>query len=286
MHSTHNWNAAEYEKHSSQQQQWAQDVIRTQKLAGDERILDIGCGDGKVTAELAALVPKGRVLGIDSSESMVAFARQRFPPVRYPNLQFRWGNATRLAYRCEFDLVVSFASLHWVSDHIAVLKGIKRSLTSDGRTVLQFGGKGNAATISDLANELITHSRWKGYFKNFTYPWFFYSVEEYRGFVERAGLSTKRIQLVPKDMVHGGRDALNGWVRSVFIPYTERLPEASREDFIEEVANAYLERCPPDENGGIHIKMVRLEVEATLNLNSQSRRLADKKSARCTANSK
>ncbi|MGZ8880237.1 MAG: class I SAM-dependent methyltransferase [Halobacteriota archaeon] len=254
-------------KHSSQQQLWAQDVIRSQILAGDERILDIGCGDGKVTAELAALVPKGCVLGIDLSESMVAFAHRRFPPVHYPNLQFRWGNATRIAFRCEFDLVVSFATLHWVSDHIAVLKGIKRNLKSDGRTVLQFGGKGNAAMISDVANDLITHSRWKGYFKKFTYPWFFYSVEEYRGFVERAGLSAKRIQWVPKDMVHDGRDALNGWVRSVSIPYTERLPEALREDFVGEVGNAYVERCPPDENGGIHMKMVRLEVEVMPGIN-------------------
>ncbi|MGZ4884022.1 MAG: class I SAM-dependent methyltransferase [Halobacteriota archaeon] len=261
MRSTHKWDAAEYEKHSSQQQLWARDVIRSQKLAGDERILDIGSGDGKVTAELAARVPKGCVLGIDLSESMVAFAHRRFPPVHYPNLQFRCGNATRLAFRCEFDLVVSFASLHWVSDHIAVLKGIKRSLKSEGRTVLQFGGKGNAAMISDLANELIMRSRWKGYFKKFTYPWFFYSVEEYRGFIERAGLSARRIQLVPKDMVHGGRDALNGWVRSVFIPYTERLPEALREDFVGELGTSYVERFPPDENGGIHMKMVRLEVE-------------------------
>src|SRR5665647_3765125 len=78
MNSIYNWDAAEYEKHSSQQQLWTQDVIRSQKLAGDERILDIGCGDGKVTAELAALVPKGCVLGIDLSESMVAFANRRF----------------------------------------------------------------------------------------------------------------------------------------------------------------------------------------------------------------
>jgi trans-aconitate methyltransferase len=262
---THNWDAAEYEKHSSSQQRWAHDVIRTLKLAGDERILDIGCGDGKVTAELAALVPKGQVLGIDSSESMVAFAHQRFPPAHNPNLQFRWGNATSLAYRCEFDLVVSFASLHWVSDHLAVLSGIKRSLKPGGQTVLQFGGKDNAAMISDVANALTTHSHWKGYFKNFTYPWFFYSVEEYRGFVERTGLSAKRIQLIPKDMVHETRDALTGWLRTVFLPYTERLPEALREEFVGAVADAYVARRPPDKNGGIHVKMVRLEVEATLN---------------------
>jgi len=264
---THNWDAAEYEKHSSSQQQWAHDVIRTLKLAGDERILDIGCGDGKVTAELAALVPRGHVLGIDSSENMIAFAHRRFPPVQYPNLQFRLGDATRLAYRCEFDLVVSFASLHWVRDHLAVLSGIKRSLEPGGRAVLQFGGKDNAAMISDVASVLTTDNRWKGYFKSFTYPWFFYSVEEYSGFVERTGLSAKRVQLVPKDMVHDGSDALTGWLRTVFLPYTESLPEALREDFVEGIANAYVERRPPDENGVIHVKMVRLEVEATLDLN-------------------
>jgi len=261
---SYQWDAADYEKNSCPQQQWARDVIRTLKLAGDERILDIGCGDGKVTAELAALVPEGSVLGIDSSESMVEFAHQRFSPGHFPNLQFRWGDATHLGYRREFDLVVSFASLHWVSDHLAVLSGIERGLTAGGRTVLQFGGKGNAASISDVANEIATHQRWKGYFVGFTYPWFFYSVEEYGGFLKHVGLCAKRVQLIPKDMVHDGKEGLMGWLRTVFLPHTERLPESLREDFVRKMASAYLEKHPPDENGGIHVQMVRLEVEATL----------------------
>jgi len=258
------WDAADYEKHSSPQQQWARDVIRTLNLTGNERILDIGCGDGKVTAELAALVPAGSVLGIDSSESMVEFANQRFPPGHFPNLQFRWGDATRLAYRDEFDLIVSFTSLQWVSDHLAVLSGIKRGLKPDGRTVLQFGGKGNAMPLLQVMDELTTHKRWKGYFFGFTYPWLFYGVEEYRGFIDRVGLSPERIELIPKDMVHDGEEALKGWMRAVFLPYTERLPGGLREDFIGEIASAYVRRYPLDENGQIHVQMVRLEVEATL----------------------
>jgi trans-aconitate 2-methyltransferase len=204
------------------------------------------------------------VLGIDSSESMVAFAHQRFPRGHFPNLQFRWSDAIHLDYRREFDLVVSFATLHWVNDQVAVLSGIKRGLTAGGRAILQFGGKGNAALISDVANEITTHRRWKGYFVGFAYPWFFYSVEEYGGFLKHVGLSAKRVQLIPKDMVHDGKEALMGWLRTVFLPYTERLPEALREDFVGELASAYVERRPPDENGGIHVQMVRLEVEATL----------------------
>jgi trans-aconitate methyltransferase len=261
---SYQWDAADYEKHSSPQQQWARDAIRALRLAGDERVLDIGCGDGKVTAELAAHIPDGAVLGIDSSETMIEFAHRRFPPTFFPNLQFRWGDATRLTYRHDFDLVVSFASLHWISDHLAVLAGIKRALKPSGRTLLQFGGKGNAALISDVANQLTTDRRWKDYFVGFTYPWFFYGVEEYRGFVSRVGLSPERIALIPKDMVHDGKEALKGWVRTVFIPYTGRLPEALREDFVEQIARAYIERRPPDENGHVHVKMVRLEVQATM----------------------
>jgi trans-aconitate methyltransferase len=258
------WDAADYERHSSPQQQWARDAIRTLSLTGDERVLDIGCGDGKVTAELAAHIPDGSVLGIDSSETMIEFALRRFPPAFFPNLQFRLGNATCLTYRHEFDLVVSFASLHWIRDHFAVLAGIKRALTPSGRTLLQFGGQGNAALISDVANELTTDRRWKGYFVGFTYPWFFYGVEEYRAFIDRIGLSPERVELIPKDMVHDGKEALKGWVRTVFLPYTGRLPEALREDFVEQIASAYIERRPADENGRVHVQMVRLEVEATL----------------------
>jgi trans-aconitate methyltransferase len=258
------WDAADYERHSSPQQQWARDAIRALKLTGDERVLDIGCGDGKVTAELAAHVPEGSVLGIDSSETMIEFALRQFPQAFFPNLQFRGGDATRLTYSHEFDLVVSFASLHWISDHLAVLAGIKRALKPSGRTLLQFGGQGNAALISDVANELTADRRWKGYFVGFTYPWFFYSVEEYQAFIARVGLLPERVELIPKDMVHGGKEALKGWIRTVFLPYTGRLPEALREDFVEQIADTYIERRPPDENGRIHVQMVRLEVQATV----------------------
>ena len=261
---SYQWDADDYETHSSSQQQWARDAIRALKLAGDERVLDIGCGDGKVTAELAAHIPDGSVLGIDSSKTMIEYAHRRFPPTFFPNLQFRWGDATRLTYRHDFDLIVSFASLHWISDHVAVLAGIKRALKPSGRTLLQFGGKGNAALISDVANDLATDRRWKGYFVGFSYPWFFYGVEEYRGFMSRVGLSAERIELIPKDMVHDGKEALKGWLRTVFIPYTGRLPEALRENFVEQIASVYIERQPLDENGHVHVQMVRLEVQATL----------------------
>ena len=96
---------------------------------------------------IASLVSEGSVIGIDNSIEMITFARSKFPQSSWPNLSFQYGDASDLKYVDEFDLVVSFACLHWVQDHKLVLEGIKRSLKSDGRLFIQFGGRGNASEI-------------------------------------------------------------------------------------------------------------------------------------------
>jgi trans-aconitate 2-methyltransferase len=107
------WNASDYEKNFSGQERAAEAVISGLVLEGHEHILDIGCGDGKVTAKLAARVPHGQILGIDSSQGMIDFARLRFPLTQYSNLRFEQGDAQNFRYNQEFDLAASFASLHW-----------------------------------------------------------------------------------------------------------------------------------------------------------------------------
>src|SRR6266702_8565508 len=77
------WNAADYAANSAVQQTWARELIAKLKLRGDEHILDVGCGDGKVTAEIARAVPRGQVLGADSSPEMIAFAQKTFPPAKF-----------------------------------------------------------------------------------------------------------------------------------------------------------------------------------------------------------
>src|SRR4051812_48653879 len=114
------WDANEYAKHSSVQQHWARELIDKLAWRGDERVLDIGCGDGKVTAEIArAAVPRGSVLGIDSAPQMIRFASEHFADV--PNLRFRQMDASDIALRGQFDVVFSNAALHWVIDHRPVL---------------------------------------------------------------------------------------------------------------------------------------------------------------------
>ena len=129
------WDPQEYSKSSAGQHRWAEELIHKLDLKGNEGILDIGCGDGCTSAEIAASVPLGFVVGLDSSREMIDYARKNFPLSRFPNLSFDVGDAGNLKYVGGFDVVFSNAALHWVKDHLPVLQGIKRSRheTEDAR---------------------------------------------------------------------------------------------------------------------------------------------------------
>lgn len=256
----HKWDPADYQKSSSAQYNWAMALIAGLKLVGEESILDMGCGDGRVTAHLAGLVPDGSVLGIDLSAEMIRFAAEKYAD--RPNLSFQVGDASDLHFTEQFDLVVSFACLHWIADHVPVLKGVQGSLVPGGHFLMQCGGRGNAARILDLTGDLTASPPWKEYFSDFSFPYHFYGPEEYRTWLAEAGLLPRRVELVSKDMVHQGQAGLEGIIRNTWLPYTERLPAILRDDFVKQVAGRYLERYPLDENGLAHVQMMRLEVEA------------------------
>ena len=256
------WDPKDYEKNSTAQGKWAGDALAKIKLRGDERILDIGCGDGKITAELAKKVPSGSVVGLDVSEEMIRFAGDKYKDCS--NLSFQRGDASCLLYKNEFDYVVSFSCLHWVKDHLPVLAGIHRSLRSAGRVLLQFGGIGNAAEVFSAFDEILKSGEWQRYFKEFENPYNFCRPEDYRTLLQSAGLKEDRLEVVPKDMVQPGKKELAGWIRTTWHPYLERVPSELREKFIDQIVDVCVRRNPPGADGSIHIPMVRLEVEASV----------------------
>jgi trans-aconitate 2-methyltransferase len=118
------WDASGYARISELQQAMAKEVLALLDLKGSERVLDVGCGSGKVTAEIASRVPEGSVVGVDSSADMIASARHQFGPDARPNLRFEVADARQLPFRHEFDLVVSFNALHWVPEQVQALRSI------------------------------------------------------------------------------------------------------------------------------------------------------------------
>ncbi|MEW6607775.1 MAG: methyltransferase domain-containing protein [bacterium] len=253
------WDAEDYHKSSGEQQKWAKELISKLALKGNERVLDIGCGDGKVTAEIAEKLPQGSVLGIDNSKEMIDFAQNKFS---LKNLGFRLQDAREMNFISEFDVVFSTSTLHWVIDHLPLLGGIKKSLKPGGKVLLQMAGKGNAAKIIEVSEAIVNSKKWCGYFSDFAFPWNFYGTDEYNIWLKDVGLKAKRVELIPKDMLHKGKKGLVAWIRTTWLPYIQRLPEELRNEFIGEIVDKYIKDYPPDNEGLIHLQMMRLEVEA------------------------
>ena len=303
------WNAADYAANSAVQQSWARELIAKLNLRGDEHILDVGCGDGKISAELARVVPRGSVTGVDASPQMIAFAKKAFPVSKIPNLKFQILDARKLkpsqfdsrvvsptpsprpsGERAgvrgseletkrllspalssrggagedsqKFDLVFSNAALHWVDDHPAFLRGAAACLRSGGRLVVSCGGKGNAQDVFVAVRSVMRLKRWREFFRKLEAAYYFHSPEEYEKWLPSFGFKTQAVQLAPKEATYPGRAGLATWLRTTWLPYTHRVPEKLREEFISAVVERYVAKNPLDDKNRVHVRMVRLEINA------------------------
>lgn len=257
------WNPSEYSTNSQAQYKLANELLAKIKLSGSESFLDIGCGDGKITAQIALLLPNGKVTGVDSSPDMIDFAKRNFSSDKYYNLKFALMDAQNLTFGPEFDIAFSNAALHWIpGSHVEILKGVRRALKPGGRLFFQMGGKGNADDILNIGDELIKTDKWNAYFKDFNFKYNFPSDSDYRQWLNAADLKIIRVELLHKDMEQNGIDGLSAWMRTTWLPYLQQLPENLKDVFVAEIAGRYIKSFPPDSAGKIHIKMIRLEVEA------------------------
>ncbi len=258
---TNKWNAKDYANNSSAQESWANELIEKLALKGNERLLDIGCGDGKITNSIANKLNSGQVVGIDRSKDMIELAKSQF---KRENLSFYIMDATKLSFEEKFDVVFSNAVLHWVKDHKAVLIQLKNNLHSKSKILFQMGGYGNAEDILKIVTLATQDNKWAKYFTSFVYPYNFCKIEDYEKWLPQSGYKAKRIELIPKDMVHENTDKLKGWLRTTWFPYTDQLPENERENFLTHIIEQYSQIHPVDSKGKTSVKMVRLEVEAIL----------------------
>jgi trans-aconitate 2-methyltransferase len=264
------WNAADYAANSSVQQTWARELIAKLHLRGDEHILDVGCGDGKITAEIARAIPGGTATGIDASAEMIAFAKKTFPKDKAPNLKFQVMDARKIKFARQFDVIFSNAALHWVDDHQTFLQRAGAVLKLGGRLVVSCGGRGNAHDVFVAMRPEIRSKRWREFFRKMPEAYFFYAPEDYQKWLPKAGLGAQKVHLAEKDATYPGVKGFVAWLRTTWLPYIQRVPEAMREEFIAAVAQRYVAKHPPDADRKVHVKMMRLEIDAVkTKLNTQ-----------------
>jgi trans-aconitate methyltransferase len=254
------WNAGEYNRHSSLQAAMVEEQLGRLTLEGAERILDIGCGDGKITAQIAARVPRGSVLGVDPSRDMIGFADRHFGPTTRPNLRFEVADVRRLPYRQEFDRVVSFNALHWVPEQSLALRSIRTALVDTGQALLRFIPDGPRRSFEDVMEDVRHSARWAGYFTGFQKPYAHFSPQEYEELATQNGFRVLRIALEDRTWNFQTREEFVAFVRATFVEWMRQLPEGEWPPFIAEVHDQYRTLVAGSPQEANTVKLYQLEV--------------------------
>lgn len=253
------WKGAEYAKNSESQKASAEDFLGQTEFKGSEQILDVGCGDGKITAAMAAKVPLGSVVGLDISHSMIEAAKGAL--TQQKNLSFQIGDAAKLNYDQQFDLITSFTVMQWVLEQKAALKGFEKALKPGGRVWIQMP-TGLPQPMQQALEKVLSKDCWKSYFDCFSSPWQFYDAEEYRALLLEAQLLPNRLEVVTKHELFPSRAVFQAFLKQWF-PYLRPLTTEQKDLFLGELLDHYLTALPPDDQGRVSFIVERLEVEAT-----------------------
>lgn len=257
-YNTH-WNAAEYYKNSSAQTKWALDFINKIQFKNEDKILDVGCGDGKVTAYLLSKLTNGKVLGIDISPSMIKFAKGNFK--NFPNLDFEICDARNLPFAEEFDVVTSFSCIHWIEYQQEVLNKMAASLKKNGRLYLYFAPKYEGYRLQIAMNAVKEKPEWKKYLADYKDVFFLPTENEFKEMLKKANLTSKRISLIRTDVIFESKENFNQWMKA-WLPFLRYLPSETHHQFVDEIIDSYLTMFPIGEDGLLHYYDFMLEVEA------------------------
>ena len=239
------WDGRDYERHSPHQRAWGSSLIAELSLHGDERILDLGCGDGSVTRQLADRVLRGSVLGIDAAPEMLEAARDKCGP----NMTVQCLDINDLDFEAKFDVVFSNASLHWVHDHAAVLHSVHRALRRRGVLLAQFGCDGNCPNLIECVKRQMATPPFPKAFAGFRWPWFFPAILAYEELLRASPFAEWRAWIENRDQRFPSADAIVGWIDNpCLIPFVQALPADLRKPFRDAVVEAMLARTrQPDE---------------------------------------
>jgi len=244
------WDAAVYDRVSQPQAEWAQDVLARLPLEGDETVLDAGCGTGSVTADLLQRVPRGRVIAVDASPSMVERARERLGA----GADVRLADLVDLRLDERVDVVFSNAVFHWIADHERLFARLHATLAPGGRLVAQCGGLGNVAALGGAIGRAAARPQFAPHLAGFEGMWNFAGPEETSERLSRAGFTDVRCWLEPK---HVRPDRPHDYLVAVTLgPHLARMPGELRDPFVDAVA---AEAGEP-----LELDYVRLNIAAVL----------------------
>ncbi|MFH0898537.1 MAG: class I SAM-dependent methyltransferase, partial [bacterium] len=245
---------------SNLQKEAALAIIKNVHFRGNEEILDVGCGDGKITAHIAHKVPKGHVFGIDQSPNMIQSAQNDFASVK--NLSFQIADAANFSFEQKFDYVFSFSTLHWVKDLLNVLKSIKAVLERNGKVFIRMGTNEDSV-INRTFRYLCSSEQWKPYFPLGQKSMVYYgkSASEVEQLFAQAGFIRTRVELNIKKRIYKSGDDLVAWLMG-WIPHSSGLPKGKDLEFAQATVQHIYEHHHKKLTEPIEIACPNLQVEA------------------------
>jgi trans-aconitate 2-methyltransferase len=239
------WNAERYHDLSGPQQAWGRKVLDRLPLQGHERVLDLGCGTGRVTGEIATRVPGGVVVGLDRSPAMLATAHEWLRD-HAPRVGLVLGDGASLPFRRAFDAVFSGATFHWIHDHAALFRSIVTALVPGGRLVAQCGGGPNLALLFGRAQGLMRERRFAPYFEEWTEPAYYSDAESAARRMRAAGFVDVETSIEAAPTTFDSPVDFQEFIANVCVRHhIADLPTADRQAFLRELTVAAAGDTPP-----------------------------------------
>jgi len=261
MAEVRDWDGSTYDRIAAPQTGWGREVLERLPLAGDELVLDAGCGSGRVTEMLLERLPRGRVIAVDASPSMVNAARERLGTLKgtphegaqaRERVDVRVMDLEQLELEEPLDAILSTATFHWIPDHERLFARLHAALRPGGRLVAQCGGEGNVRRTREAAQEVGARQPFEPYMRGWDGPWNFSSAELAEQRLRAAGFKEARCWLHDVS-VHPPEP--REFLRTVNLgSHLLRLPEELREPFVDAVHEIVGEPY--------RIDYVRLNIEA------------------------
>jgi trans-aconitate methyltransferase len=241
------WDANAYHRVSGPQTEWGRRVLARLEVSSDARVIDAGCGTGRLTRELLGRIPDGRLIALDRSWNMLVAARANLEPEFGRRVRFCQIELPRMPFVNWADLVFSTATFHWVRDHVALFGEILGALRRGGRLFAQCGGGPNLAAAHALASEVMQLEPFEPYFRTWHDIWEFATPEATADRLRAAGFVDVVTSLEPAATTLEDEPAYRNFVTTViYHPHLERLPDqALRARFIDEVTSRAARQTPP-----------------------------------------
>ncbi len=250
--STHNaldhWNAKNYAENSNLQYGLANHALNHCHFKETDTVLDIGCGDGRITTLIAEKVPQGHIIGIDASAAMIEHAKEF--EKNYTNLSFQQQEATQINFANEFNWITSFSCLHWIENQRAVWEGIYKALKSPGKALALFYKR--HPYLWDTIESLIKKPQWHNFFHNFHTSLhtseYECSKEDYAKILQTCGFHIISMEEETRMYEFENRQELENFI-AAWLPHLSQIPIEQRPIFMQQLCDAYFEIIPLEESG-------------------------------------